>query len=264
MLPASVAPTAAAVPRIVYTPSVSNTTTATSVAIGSAFTRAPPRFERTTQPAHSAIAMIATANASSTPGDAMPSKLCEDARAVRRVLPLFVLTLVALLPWELFALRAGVASEVHGLRIQLELGWALAATAWMAQLWLVAPSLRAVKPTLVAIVAIVLGLVAGGVPGLVLLVLLAWTAAEASVEASAAAVRVSWRPVAIAVAAMIAVDLAIPLVAQLALVHVPAKKPPPAAFAAGRTYLRAVVAALVVWSPIAAQLIARSRKPRIR
>lgn len=204
--------------------------------------------------------MIATANASSTAGDAMPSKLCEDALAVRRVLPLFVLTLVALLPWELVALRAGVATEVHGLRIQLKLGWVLAATAWMPQLWLVAPSLRSLKPTIIAIVAIVLGVVAGGVPGVVLLVLFAWTAAEASVEASAAAVRAHWRPVAIAVAAMLAVDLAIPLVAQLAVIHVPAKKPPPAAFAAGRTYLRAVVAALVVWSPIAALLIARSRR----
>jgi len=173
---------------------------------------------------------------------------------------LAVLTVVALLPWELFALRAGVATELHGLRVQLTLGWALAATAWMPQLWLVAPSLRSLKPTIVAIVAIVLGLVAGGVPGLVLLVLLAWTAAEGTLEASAAAVRAHWRPVAIAVAATLAVDLAIPLVAQLALVHVPAKQPPPAAFAAGRTYLRVIAIALVVWSPIAALLIARSRK----
>lgn len=170
------------------------------------------------------------------------------------------LTLVALLPWELFALRAGTATEVHGLRIQLVLGWLLAATAWMPQLWLVAPGLRSLKPTVVAIVAIVLGLVAGGVPGLVLLVLLAWTARERSLEASAGAVRAHWQPVAIAVAVMLAVDLAIPLVAQLALVHVPAKKPPVAAFAAGKTYLRAVVAMLIVWSPIAAQLVVRSRK----
>ena len=137
------------------------------------------------------------------------------------MLPLFALTLVALLPWELIALRAGVATEIRGLRIQLGLGWALAATAWMPQLWLVAPSLRSVKPTIVAIAAILLGLLAGGVPGLVLLVLLAWTALEASPAASAAAVRAHWRPVAVAVAAMVAVDLAIPLVALLALFHVP-------------------------------------------
>lgn len=179
---------------------------------------------------------------------------------MKSVARIAVLTLVALLPWELFALRAGLATEVRGLRIQLTLGWALAATAWMPQLWLVAPSLRSLKPTVVAIVAIVLGLVAGGVPGLVLLVLLAWTAAEGSLEASAAAVRARWQPVAIAVAVMVAVDLAIPLVAQLALVHVPAKKPPAAAFAAGRTYVRAVVAMLVAWSPIAARLVVRSRK----
>ena len=57
---------------------------------------------------------------------------------------------------------------------------------------------------------------------------------------------------------MLAVDLAIPLVAQLALIHVPAKKPPPAAFAAGRTFLRVDRSlALVVWSPIAATLVDR-------
>lgn len=178
---------------------------------------------------------------------------------MKSIARLAALTVIALLPWELFALRAGTASDLRGLRIQLTLGWALAATAWMPQLWLVAPSLRSLKPTLVAIVAIVLGLVAGGVPGLVLIVLLAWTAAEASVEASAEAVRARWQPAAIAVAVMVAVDLAIPFVVQLALVHLPAKKPPAAAFAVGRTYVRAVVAALVVWSPIAARLVVRSR-----
>ena len=49
--------------------------------------------------------------------------------------------------------------------------------------------------------------------------------------------RARWQPVAIAMAALVAIDLMIPLVAQLALVHVPVKKPPAAAFAASRAVL---------------------------
>ena len=173
---------------------------------------------------------------------------------------MIVLTLVALLPWELFALRAGPAVDVAGLRVQLGVGWALAATAWIPQLWLVEPRLATIKPVLLAAGAIALGGLAGGVPALVLLVLFALTAREGSPEASAAVVRAQWRPVAIAVAALLAVDLLAPAIVQLALVHVPPKKPPASAFAVGRTYLHVVVAVLVVWSPIAATLLARSRK----
>ncbi len=173
---------------------------------------------------------------------------------------LIVLTLVALLPWELFALRAGAANNAAGLRVQLGLGWALGATAWIPQLWLVEPRPGAIKPVLRAAAAILLGALAGGVPALGLLVLFALTAREGSPEASAAAVRAHWKPVALAVAALLAVDLLAPLVLQLALVHVPAKKPPAAAFAAGRTFLRALAIVLVVWSPIAATLVARTRR----
>lgn len=204
--------------------------------------------------------MIANANAANTPGDATPSKLCEDARAVRRVLTLIVLTLVALLPWELFGVRAGVAMNAGDLRIQLAIGWALGATAWIPQLWLVEPCLSTIKPVLLAAAAIALGALAGGVPALVLLVLFALTAREGSPAASAAVVRTHWTPVAIAAGALLAVDLLAPLVLQLALVHIPPKKPPAAAFAIGRTYLRALAAVLVVWSPIAATLVARSRR----
>lgn len=187
-------------------------------------------------------------------------KLCEDDRAVRRVLSLIVLTLVALLPWELFALRAGAANNAAGLRVQLGLGWALGATAWIPQLWLVEPRVRTIKPVLRAAAAIALGALAGGVPALGLLVLFSLTAREGSPEASAAAVRASGKAVVLAVAALLAVDLLAPLVLQLVLVHVPAKKPPLAAFAAGRTYLRGLAIALVVWSPLAATLVARTRR----
>jgi len=177
---------------------------------------------------------------------------------VKHAVRLAVLTLVALLPWELFAVRAGVATDAAGLRVQLGVGWALAATAWIPQLWLVEPRLSTVRPVLLAAAAIALGALAGGLPALVLLVLFAWTAREGSAEASAVAVRASWKPVAIAVAALLAIDLLAPLAVQVALVHVPAKKPPPSAFAAGRAYLRVLVAVLVVWSPIAATLVARA------
>jgi hypothetical protein len=172
----------------------------------------------------------------------------------------FALAILALAPWWLLAVRAPVATDLPHLRGQLHLAWALAATAWIPQLWLVEPSLRTLRPVLLAASAIALGLLAGGVPGLVLLVLLSWTALEGSPEASAVAVRASWRPVALCVAAIIAVDLAIPLVTQLAFVHVPLKKPPVSAFAASRKVLLATAAALVVISPIAGLVLARLRK----
>ena len=204
--------------------------------------------------------MIATANAANIPGDATPSKLCEDALAVRRALTLIVLALVALLPWALFGVRAGVAANAADLRIQLGIGWAMGATVWIPQLWLVEPRVATIRPVLRAAAAIALGALAGGVPALVLLVLFALTAREGSPAASAAVVRAHWKPVAVAAGALLAVDLLAPLVLQLALVHVPAKKPPVAAFAVGRTYLRALAAVLVVWSPIAATLVRRSRR----
>lgn len=166
---------------------------------------------------------------------------------------------LALAPWWLVALRAPAATDLPHMRVQLNLAWVLAATAWIPQLWLVAPSLRTLRPTLLAVTSILVGFVAGGVPGLVLLVLLAWTALEGSPEASAAAVRASWKPVAVCVAAIVAVDLAIPLVAQLALVHLPAKKPTASAFATARTALLATAGALVVVSPLAGQALARLR-----
>jgi hypothetical protein len=172
----------------------------------------------------------------------------------------FALAVLALAPWWLIALRAPAAADAAQLHRQLQVAWVLAATAWIPQLWLVAPSVRTVRPVLLAVSAIVLGAVAGGFPGLLLLALFAWTALEGSPEASAAAVRASWKPVALAIAVMLAIDLAIPLVAELALVHVPAKKPPASAFAVSRTVLRATAGALLVISPIAGAVIARLRK----
>jgi len=177
-----------------------------------------------------------------------------------KYLRLAAFAVLALAPWELVAVRSGAPTDLPHMRAQLGVAWMLAATAWIPQLWLVAPGARTVKPVLRAACAVVLGLVAGGVPGLVLLVLFAWTAAEGSPEASAAAVRTRWQPVAIAMAALVAIDLAIPLVAQLALVHLPAKKPPAAALAASRAVLHATAGALLVVSPIAASVLARLRK----
>jgi hypothetical protein len=171
----------------------------------------------------------------------------------------FALALVALLPWELVALKAGAASDLAHMRAQLKLAWVLAATAWIPVLWLVEPRASTLKPALFAACAVLLGLVAGGVPGLVLLVLLAWTAAEGSPEASAAAVRARWRPVALAVAGTIVVMLAAPLVMQLVLLHPLPKKPQPASFAEAKTVVRATVAALVVIAPCAATVLARLR-----
>jgi hypothetical protein len=171
----------------------------------------------------------------------------------------FALALVALLPWELVALKTGAAPDLVHMRAQLKLAWVLAATAWIPVLWLVEPRARTLGPSLLAACAIALGALAGGVPGLVLLVLLARTAAEGSPEASAAAVRARWRPVALAVAATLVGLLAIPLVMQLALLHPLPKKPQPASFAEARAVMRATVAALVVVCPLAAWAISRTR-----
>jgi hypothetical protein len=171
----------------------------------------------------------------------------------------FALALIALLPWELVALRAGAPVDLAHMRAQLKLAWVLAATAWIPMLWLVEPRARTVKPALLAACAIVLGAVAGGVPGLVLLVLLAWTAAEGSPQASAAAVRARYKPVALVVAGALVVMLAIPLVMQLVLLHPLPKKPQPASFAEARAVVRATVIALVVLVPAAATVLARLR-----
>jgi hypothetical protein len=171
----------------------------------------------------------------------------------------FALALVAMLPWELVALKTGAASDILQMRAQLRLAYLLAATAWIPVLWLVQPRASTLRPVLLAACAIAIGTLAGGVPGLVLLVLLAWTAAEGSPQASAAAVRTRWVPVALAIAGTVVVMLAIPLVLFQLLVHPLPMRPTPANFAEARAVVRATVLGLIVVAPISATVLARLR-----
>jgi hypothetical protein len=173
----------------------------------------------------------------------------------------FPLALVAMLPWELVALKTGAASDIVHMRGQLRLAYLLAAIAWIPVLWLVQPRASTLRPVLLAACAIALGVLAGGVPGLVLLVLFAWTAAEGSPQASAAAVRVRWRPVALAIAGTVVVMLAIPFVLFHVLVHPLPLRPTPANLAESRAVVRATVIGLVVLAPVSATVLARLRSP---
>jgi hypothetical protein len=171
----------------------------------------------------------------------------------------FALALVAMLPWELVALKTGVAPDLPHVRVQLGLSWLLAVTGWIPVLWLVEPRISTLRPALLAACAIALGVLAGGIPGVVLLVLLAWTAPEGSLEASAAAVRARWKPVALAAVGTVVVMLAIPLVMMNVLVHPLPLKPKPVNLAEARAVVRATVVALVVVAPVSATVLARLR-----
>lgn len=171
----------------------------------------------------------------------------------------FALALLAMLPWELVALKIGAAPDLAHMRAQLKLAFLLAATAWIPVVWLVEPRMTTLRPSLLAACAIGIGVLAGVVPGLVLLVLLAWTAPEGSPEASAVAVRARWQPVALVVAGTVVAMLAVPLVMQIALLHPLPKNTAPAYFAQARTVVRATVIALVVLAPTAATVLARLR-----
>jgi hypothetical protein len=203
--------------------------------------------------------------------------------AMRSAVPLVVLAAIAMAPVLFLGMRSGLAPDPAHVRAQLELGWGLAATAWVFQLWLVAGAaalargetatasfralLRAIVPWAIAVVAIGLGLVALVVPGCLLLVLLAQTGAStrlgepppAPLVDSIASVRRRLRPVAWIVAVLIACDLAVAGVTYFVLVHgVPAKLAP----AATRTFVHVVALGLAALAPVPAWLLARVYTPK--
>ncbi|HEX4449612.1 MAG TPA: hypothetical protein VH143_02025 [Kofleriaceae bacterium] len=170
-------------------------------------------------------------------------------------------------------------------RVQLRVDWIVAGVAWMVQLVLaggaaalareqpgrlprafvvgVAGTVRALVPCAIAIAAIVLGGAALVVPGIVLAVLLAFAGAAGGatpgalpsevLDASVAAARAHWRDAAVAVAAIVAADVAIAAIAQLVLVHAGAPK---LQLAQARDTTRVVVLAYAFASPFAASLLA--------
>lgn len=208
---------------------------------------------------------------------------------LRYVVPLTLLSAIALAPIAYVALRSGAAPDLAHARTQLRLGWVLAATAIVCQLWLVAgvaPSVRALAarmplsqwralanglvalargfvPWLVAIAAIATGALALFVPGLLLLVLLALTGASDSGPPPAphadsiAIARAHFVPVALLVVSIIALDLAIAYAAQAAIVPaLVGKKIVAAKLVPIRTFVRVVALALFALSPLPACALA--------
>ncbi len=205
---------------------------------------------------------------------------------LRYIVPLTVLSAVALAPLVVIALGArtpGNAAQGGQLRT---LAGAMLGAAWLGQLILVGgaaamvggrPSqlralrdgfarlVRGVVPCLAAAVAIILGGVALVVPGALLLVLLSLTAASpvrgvpAALHDSIAVVRRHLPVVAITVAAMLVLDAAIGVACHRLFVTPLGKAPTPAQLMAIRSYVRAVALALVVISPLPAVLLATIR-----
>jgi hypothetical protein len=211
---------------------------------------------------------------------------------LRYVVPLTLLSVIALAPIVALALRQTVATDLDGMRAQMLLAWLVAGAAWVPQLVVVAavaPAVRAIAagaplaqhralaagarslvraivPCAIAAAAVVLGLAALVVPGLVLLALVATTGASerlrepppAPLLDAVAVARAHKRAVAAIVAAMLAANLAVVAIAAWRLhlyVDLPAK-PPKAIVAEARVLVRATVLALVALSPLSACALA--------
>jgi hypothetical protein len=202
---------------------------------------------------------------------------------VRYLVPLTLVSAIALSPLIVLAARVHPPADATAARPVIQLGWTLLAVAWLGQLLHVGgaaamltdpPSqlraftrglvqlVRAVVPCGVAALAVALGGLALVLPGLVLLVLLSLTAAsrERGVPGplldSVAAARRQLPAVALAVVALFAIDAAIGLIAYRACLTPLPAKPTPVQLAAVRNFVRAIVLALVVLSPLPATLLA--------
>jgi hypothetical protein len=207
---------------------------------------------------------------------------------LRYWVPLLALSAIALAPVIVLALRAPVPVDQAGGKAALALGWELVALGWPCQLVLVGAATaitgvppsqlgafraglvrlgRAIVPCVVAAAAIATASLALVVPGLVLLVLLALTGASsergvpASLVDSVAIARKHLPTVALAVAGMIALDVAIGVIAQQSFVTIPIPRlPSPAQLTAFRSFTRVVALALVVVSPLPATVLAMIRR----
>jgi hypothetical protein len=208
---------------------------------------------------------------------------------LRYLVPLTLLSAIAVSPALVLALRARPPLDPAGARAALTLGWEMIALAAFGQLILVGgaaaitraqpsqPSqlgalgggavqlARAIVPCLAAAAAIAIGGLALVVPGLVLLVLLALTGASpargvpAALADSIAAARTQLPATALAVAAMLAIDVAIGVAAQRAFVVPLPRQPAPAQLAQLRLFVRVIALALVVVSPLPATVLATIR-----
>jgi hypothetical protein len=209
---------------------------------------------------------------------------------LRYVVPFSVLAVIALAPIAYVGLGAGAPTDVLRARADVRLGWILVALGLALQLWLVAavaPGVRSVEtgaplsqwrafasgiaglvrgvvPWATAIVAVLLGGVALVVPGLVLLVLVSLTGASeqlgrplpAPIADSVAVARAHLPHIAVVVGAVVALDVAVALAAQLAFVPLVGKKVAVGKLAPIRTFVRISAAGVLVLAPLAATALA--------
>ena len=205
---------------------------------------------------------------------------------LRYVVPLTLLSAIALSPVIVVALRVRVPVDQAGSNATLRLGWGLLSLAWLGQLVLIGgaaamtrarPSqwqalggglvrlVRAIVPCLVAGVAILVGGLALVAPGVVLLALLVLTGASdqrgvpAPLVDSIAFARNHPRAVVLAAAAMLGLDAAIASAAHLAFVTPLSRPPMPAQLQAARHFVHALAVALVIASPLPATVLATIR-----
>ena len=204
--------------------------------------------------------------------------------------PLTVLSALVFLPLVYVALRLPVPADLPKARVEIRFAWALAGVAFAFQLWLAAAAAPAVRglehrqpctqwraftagvrglvrgivPCAIAVAAIVLGGVAVVVPGVMLLVLLAFTTSSeqlavpppAPLVDSVRVARASLRYAAAIVLGIVAVNLAVTFAVQTAIVPAIAKKAPAVKLAPIRTYVRLVPVALALIAPGAACALA--------
>lgn len=214
----------------------------------------------------------------------------------RYVVPLAIASATAVAPFALVAFTRPWPRDLPTANAALGRAFAIAGTAWMAALVVVAAAaplarslaagtplsqrralvaalanlVRMAIPCAGAIAAVVVGGLALVVPGLALLVLLALTGAStacgmpAPLADSVAAVRTGWRPVAAIVAAMLGFDLAL-AVGAWKLGTVPfANKLAPAQWATYGNVARVVVIGVAATTPIFATLLAAVHARRER
>jgi hypothetical protein len=202
---------------------------------------------------------------------------------LRYLVPLTLLSALALSPLIAIALGTRAPADLAAAKAVASRGWTLLAFAWLGQLVLVggasailaAPRsqlralgagvvqlVRAIVPCLIAAAAIAIGCLALVVPGLVLLVLLSLTGASrerglpAPLLDSISAARRQLPAMILAVAALFAIDALIGVLAHRAFIAALPPKPTPAQLAGARDFVRAMMIALVIVSPLPATVLA--------
>ena len=209
---------------------------------------------------------------------------------MRYVVPLTLITAAVMIVFVLTGARIRPAVDLANARSQLHVGWLLAAFAWVFQLVLVAAAapmvravaagrelsqvaafvagvrnvLRAAVPIAVVLAAIVLGMVAVVVPGLLLLGLFSLTGASerladplpAALADSAAIVRAHAKEVAVILAIIIAADLAVAAISHLAILPTLEKKLTVAQLAPVSAFVRTIAYTLVAFSAVPGCLLA--------